>query len=85
MNPCKTGTPNLMTPLRGRGFGMQSTKKSWTKPEVRQFETLEQLLETYGKELPDADFRKLAELVEQLQRTTRRHTPSAPLRKSAQG
>jgi hypothetical protein len=33
--------PNLITPSCGRRFVAQSTKKQWTTPRIRQFETAE--------------------------------------------
>ena len=74
-----------MTPFRGRGFVVQSTKKLWTKPEIRQFDAPEQLLASYRKDLPEADFQKLVTLAEQLQRSARRSAGSTQLRKSARG
>jgi hypothetical protein len=74
-----------MTPLCGRGFLVNSTKKPWTKPEVRQFETPEQLLAFYRQELSDEDLQRLIKLAEQLQRSARRSAGGSPLRKLASG
>jgi hypothetical protein len=49
-----------------------SAKKPWTKPEVTQFETLEELLDRYSKEMPHAEFDELVKRAEQLQRSRRR-------------
>lgn len=83
--PCSPGTPNLMTPLRGRGFVVHSKKLPWTKPEIRQFETPESLLEHYRKELSEADLQKLIKLAEQLQRSGRRSAGRSQSRKLASG
>ena len=74
-----------MTPLRGRGFLVHSKKKPWTKPEIRQFETPEQLLTFYREGLPEADLQRLVRLAEQLQRTERRSVGDTRLRKSLRG
>ena len=63
---------------------MHSTKKPWTKPEVRRFETPEQLLASYRKELPEADFQKLVRLAEQLQRSARQSAGESQSRKSTE-
>jgi hypothetical protein len=63
---------------------MHSAKKPWTKPRVRQFETPEQLLATYRKELPAADVQKLVELAERLQRSAKQSAGETQLRKSAE-
>jgi hypothetical protein len=59
-------------------------KKPWTKPMIRQFETPEQLLASYRKELPEADFQKLVKLAEQLERSARLSTGETQSRKSAE-
>ena len=71
-----------MTPFRGRGFVAHPAKKPWTKPEVTRFETLEELLGRYPKDMPNAEFQELVKRAEQLQRSRRRAEPSQ-LRKSS--
>jgi hypothetical protein len=63
---------------------MNPTKKPWTKPEIKRFETPEQLLESYRKTLREADLQKFAELFERLRQVAQRNAGSAPLRRSAQ-
>lgn len=73
-----------MTPLRGRGFVAHSTKKTWIKPEIRQFETPEEILEYYRKDdLPQADLEKLVKLAEQLQQSARRSAERSQPRRSS--
>ena len=60
-----------------------STKKTWTKPEISQFETPEEILEYYRKDLPQADLEKLVKLAEQLQRSARRSAEHSQPRKSS--
>jgi hypothetical protein len=64
---------------------MHPTKKPWIKPVVRQFETPDELLAAYRKELSEADFQKLVRLAEQLQRTARQSIGKTQSRKSARG
>lgn len=49
-----------------------SAKKKWVRPEIRQFETPEELLAFYRKELPDEDFQTLVKLAERRERAVRR-------------
>lgn len=49
-----------------------STKKPWIKPEIRQYETPEEILAHYREGLSDADLQTLVELAEQMQRSARR-------------
>lgn len=72
-----------MTPLRRRGFALHSTKTPWTKPEVRRFETPEQLLASYCKQLPQVEFQKLIRVAEQLQLSAREIASKTQSRKSA--
>lgn len=63
---------------------VHSKKKPWTKPEIRQFETPEELLASYREELSEADLQKLIKLAEQLQRSARQSTGRIKPCKSAQ-
>jgi hypothetical protein len=65
-----------MTPFRGRGFLAHLTKKSWIKPEVTRFETLEELLDHYRKDMTHSEFDELVKHAERLQRSGRGADPS---------
>jgi hypothetical protein len=58
-------------------------KKPWTKPEIRHFDKIEELLAYYREGLSETDFQKLMKLAEQLNRSARRSPGSLPVRKSA--
>ena len=62
--------PNLMTPVCGRGHLAQPIKKRWTKPEIRQFETPEEI-QTHDSKASGTERDNLTEFVEQFQRIRR--------------
>lgn len=68
-------------PFAGRWFMLRAIRKPWIKPEVRRFETAEELLASYKEGMPNAEFQKLARLAEQLQRSTRRNLCAVPKRR----
>lgn len=59
-----------------------STKKTWTKPAIRQFETPEEILEHYREHLPHAELEALVKRAQQLQQSARRSAENSQPRRS---
>ena len=57
---------------------VRSTKSPWIKPEIRRFQTAEEVLAHYCKDLSEADLQTLLRFAEQMQRSSRRG-PQIPL------
>lgn len=74
--------PNLMTPFCGRGFVVHSTKKPWTKPEIRVFENPEEAAAYSRYKATGAEKEIVEELLERF-RGSREKSQPPTLRKSA--
>ena len=64
-----------MTSFRGRGFVAHSTKKQWTRPELRQFDTAEEMLAFYRPRASSAELEKLEKLADKMRNSREQKSP----------
>lgn len=72
-----------MTPLRGRGFVVHSTKKPWTKPALRTFENPEEAVAYYRGKATSAEKAKIEKLLECMPGSRGKRSEKPELRRSA--
>ena len=72
-----------MTPLRGRGFVVRSMKKSWTKPVIRTFESLEEAAAYFRDKATVGEKEKVEELLERMRGSRGEGAEQPELRKNA--
>jgi hypothetical protein len=53
----------------------QSTKKQWTRPELRQFDTAEEMLAVNGPKASAAELEKLEKLADRMRNSREQELP----------
>jgi hypothetical protein len=67
----------------GGGFVAHPTKKIWTKPELRHFDTYQELVAFYGPRGFNAELEKLEKLAEQMQNAREQASPALQRRSAS--